>query len=671
VAASQERTLRAQLDEADALLDVVFARAPVGLAFFDDELRYVRVNERLAAMNGLPAAAHLGRRVGEVLPDMPRDVEDDLRRVLHTGEPLVEVEVSGLTRASKGRREWLASYWPVRPAGADAITGIGAVVFDVTDRRIARRAIRAQADRYEALLIALSEAGEGMVVVEEDGHCVYANAAFEQISGYTFPELATLESLVELTRPAALDGCDWVEGAGLLALRRRDGTTVDVEAAGVPLESDQGRHLVVLVRDVTARLRDEAEREQLLTRAALTAEATEVLGAAGDEAQTLDALARLCVRELGDTCVAVLGDEPGGVRRTTVATRDPARESALVELQLRYPLDEEPHRAIGEVLRTGVTRVIDDLGDEHIRAIAVDDRHLELLRALAVRSAFLVPMRARHGVCGVLAVGVADPAPDAREMLVGALEDLGRLGALALESARLTEERAASARTLQRSLLPPRLPEIPGIELAARHRPADEGAEVGGDFYDCFDAGGGEWAVAIGDVSGRGAEAAAVATLARCTLRAAVLTNRHPEAVLRELNDAVVGQGREYRFCTALYVSLCPRADGADLRLAGGGHPLPLIVRARGTVETAGRTGTLLGVVPDPDLGTAEVHLGAGDVIVLVTDGAAPGDLGGFLRDYAGRDADTIAGAIEDRAIAAGGGRLRDDAAVVVLRAAV
>src|SRR5919199_2510271 len=229
VAASQHRTLRAQLDEADALLDVVFARAPVGLAFFDEELRFVRVNDRLAAINGLPVADHLGRRVRDVLPDMPRDVEADLRRVLKTGQPLIEVEVSGRTPASRRRREWLASYWPVRPAGGDVVTGIGAVLFDVTDRRIARRAIRAQADRYEALLLALSEAGEGLVVVEEDGHFVYANAAFEQISGYTFPELITLDSLVELTRGGE-------HGPGITALRRRDGGTVEVEAAAVPLE---------------------------------------------------------------------------------------------------------------------------------------------------------------------------------------------------------------------------------------------------------------------------------------------------------------------------------------------------------------------------------------------------------------------------------------------------
>jgi PAS domain S-box-containing protein len=662
VAASQHRTLRAQLDEADALLDVIFARAPVGLAFFDDELRFVRVNDRLAAINGLPVADHLGHRPSDVLPGLPPDVEDDLRRVLHTGQPLIEVEVSGVTPASGRRREWLASYWPVRPAGGDEITGIGSVVFDVTDRRIARRAMRAQADRYEALLLALSEAGEGLVVIGDDGHFVYANAAFEQISGYTFPELITLDSPLALT-----EGVE--EPEGLVTLRRRDGTIVDVEAAAVPLESDQGRHLVVLVRDVTARRRADAERARLLTRAALTAQAAEALAAARDERAMLDALAGLCVRELARTCVAVLGDKPGAVRRTAVAARDPERERALLELQLRYPLDEQPHRAIEEVLRSGRARVMTDLGDEHLRSVAVDERHLELMRsAFAPDVGVIVPLRGRGGISGALAVGVA---PGDEELAVGALEDVGRLGALALEAARLADERATMARTLQRSLLPPTLPDIPGVEIAARHRGSGGGAEVSADFYDAFAAGDGEWAVAIGDVCGRGAEAAAVTTLARCTLRAAVLQDRRPDAVLRSLNDAVLGRGADFRFCTTLHLSVRPRERGADVRLSSGGHPLPLLVRAGGEVEPAGSAGTLLGVVPDPELTSADVRLEPGDALVLVTDGAAPGDLAGFLRGCAGRSAEAIAAAVEERAVAAGGGRLRDDAAVVVLRAAV
>ena len=140
-----------------------------------------------------------------MLPE-PAQVRDDVRRVAETGEPRPSVEVRGETPAQPGvEREWLASYWPVRAAAGGELIGVGAVVFDVTDRRAAERALRTQTDRYETLLVALSEVGEGMVVLE-DGRCVYANPAFEQLSGYAFPELAAMESLLELVEPERARG---------------------------------------------------------------------------------------------------------------------------------------------------------------------------------------------------------------------------------------------------------------------------------------------------------------------------------------------------------------------------------------------------------------------------------------------------------------------------------
>jgi PAS domain S-box-containing protein len=686
------RSLQAELADAYALLDVIFAHAPVGLALFDDELRYVRVNDRMAAMSGLPAARHLGRPVRDVLPGLPPDVEDDLRRVLDTGEPLVEVDVAGETPARPGsRREWLSSYWPVRPAGGDRISGIGAVVFDVTERRVARRAIRAQADRHEALLLALSEAGQGMVVAEEDGRCVYANAAFEQMTGYTFPELAAMETLFGIVVPEQREEAirrfglrmerGWADTGYTVGLRRRDGDAIDLEVAGVPLESGEGRQLVVLARDVTARRRAEAERERILARARLMAEASELFDESPEEGRMLQSVARLCVRDLAESCVVLLGDSPGAVRRVAAAARDPERERVLHELHLRYRFDDDPEHPVVEVLRTGRARVIERLDDAWLKGVAVDERHLGLLRELRVGGAVLVPMRARGAVCGVLALGFASLEYEDRDFLLAVLQDLGRRAALALHSARLHEERSAIARTLQRALLPAALPDIPGIDVAARYRAAGEGDEVGGDFYDCFDLGGGEWAVVIGDVCGRGAEAAAVTALARNAIRAAALRDRRPVSVLRELNEAVLRHGADHRFCTALYLTLSPREDGgADVRLAVGGHPLPLLVHGDGGVGTAGRSGTLLGVLPDPELHEVALPLDAGDALVLFTDGVVesgragdpPGSarLSAFLGGCAGQGARRMAAGLERRALEVQHGELRDDLAVVVVRAA-
>jgi sigma-B regulation protein RsbU (phosphoserine phosphatase) len=186
---------------------------------------------------------------------------------------------------------------------------------------------------------------------------------------------------------------------------------------------------------------------------------------------------------------------------------------------------------------------------------------------------------------------------------------------------------ASLARTLQASLLPPHLPEIPGLDVAARYRSAENDLEVGGDFYDLFDlgtaAGGGEgWGVVIGDVCGKGPEAAALTSVARHTVRAAAMREPRPSGVLSQLNDAVLHQDVGERFCTAVYARVLPGADGVAMSLSCGGHPLPLVLRADGSVETAGHPGTLLGLFEAPELTDTEVELAPGDAAVFFTDGA-------------------------------------------------
>jgi PAS domain-containing protein len=269
IAALRSRLQRAnaELGEALGLLDVVFAHAPVAIALLDRELRFVRVNDRLAEISGAPTDDHRDRASGELLP---AEVVEDAARVVRTGTALSDVEVSG-----DGRR-WVVSYWPVRG-------GVGVIMIDVTERRAAERALRAQTDRYEALLDALSEVGEGLVVMERDGRCVFANAAFEQLSGYTFPELAAMESLLDLLaeedRP--------IRPGRPMSMRRRDGARVELDVGFTGFEVEDGRQLVVVVRDITARRRAEAERERLLARAALLAEASVLFDRSLDEEITI------------------------------------------------------------------------------------------------------------------------------------------------------------------------------------------------------------------------------------------------------------------------------------------------------------------------------------------------------------------------------------------------
>ena len=666
-AEAREATRRAE--ETFALLDVIFGHAPVGLAFYDRDGRFVRVNDRLAEINGLPAERHLGRTLAEVVPDLP-DAADTVRSVAESGRPAIEVEVTGETPAQPGvQREWLASYWPVRTHDDAEPLGVGVVVFEMTDRRAAERALRAQTDRYETLLLALSEVGEGMIVIEDE-RCVYANAAFEQLSGYTFPELAAMESVFELVVESQREEAerrarrradqDLVDPTYGLAMRRRDGGRVLLELAGVPLEVEGRRQLVVVVRDVTARRQAEDERERLLRRAALLAEASSLFDQSLDEERTVRSVARLCVRDLADTCMVVLGGPPL-VRRAVAVARDPERDRLVAELpteELIGPTGD----AIREVLRTGQGVVL-----EAPRAVAP-----------GITAAVVAPLSARGRVLGALAVGFEHLAPADRAETLALFEDLGRRAALALDNSRLYEERREIAQTLQRSLLPPELPAIPGVQIAARYLAAGSGNEIGGDFYDCFATGGGDWALVVGDVCGKGAEAAGITALARYTLRASVLHSRRPRRVLTELNEALLRQGLDYRFCTVLYASVTPRPDGTEVVLATGGHPLPLVIRAAGGVETAGSPGTLLGILDAPEISEERVMLGPGDALVLYTDGvveASPLDdalgperLAEFLGGLGGAGAARIAEAVELKALEVQDGRLRDDVAVVVMR---
>ena len=266
--------------------------------------------------------------------------------------------------------------------------------------------------------------------------------------------------------------------------------------------------------------------------------------------------------------------------------------------------------------------LVEEVGDARLREAAQDADHLRLLRALNPISAIAVPMLLRGRALGVITLVNADSGRrfDAHDLPLA--EDLAARAATAVDNARLYRTRSAIAQTLQASLLPPHLPEIEGVESAARYRAAGEGAEVGGDFYDLFSVADGHWIAVIGDVCGKGAAAAAVTALARYTIRTAAVRRRSPAAILRWVSDAMVRHDpQDGRFCTIACVHLETDRTPVRITVACGGHPLPLILRADGSVAEAGGSGTLLGLVEDPDVQDHEAQLQPGDTLVLYTDG--------------------------------------------------
>jgi phosphoserine phosphatase RsbU/P len=235
------------------------------------------------------------------------------------------------------------------------------------------------------------------------------------------------------------------------------------------------------------------------------------------------------------------------------------------------------------------------------------------------------------------------------------------------------------AETLQRGLLPPQLPVVPGVALGAAYRAGGVGTLVGGDFYDVFELSGGRWGVAIGDVRGKGAEAASVTAMMRWTIRSAALREHSPSRVLEALNTVLLSATTPGDTGTAIYACLETDRDPKTLTLAVAGHPTPLRMSAGGDVAAVGETGTMLGALSQPELHDTAVALSPGDVLLLYTDGVTesrtpegffgPDRLAAALRATRGADAPDVARSVEAAVTEAAGGRLTDDVALLVIAA--
>ncbi|MCU1452710.1 MAG: Stage sporulation protein [Acidimicrobiales bacterium] len=416
----------------------------------------------------------------------------------------------------------------------------------------------------------------------------------------------------------------WIEARGRLVAdaigppHRMVGVATDITERRMVDEMKES----LLAREHQARLAAEAARE----RVAFLAAASASLSASLDPAVTLESLARLLVPHLCDVCFIDLLDEEGRLVEAAAGHHDADALALVRELRRRRSaLGDQGGIWSGQrVALTGEAEMVADIRDEDYRRVTDDPQHLQLMRRFGARSGAAVPLVARGRVLGVLTlICVGERRRFSAEDLP-LVEDLGRRAAMAVDNARLYESRNRVARTLQRSLLPPALPTIAGIEVAARYRVAEAETEIGGDFYDVFEVSDGAWAVVIGDVCGRGPEAAAITGLMRHSVRAAAVHESRPSRILSQTNEAVLGQIDDTRFCTAAMLRLHPpglRGRSARITASSGGHPRPLVVHPDGRVEWIDCAGTLLGVLPKPTLVDATVVLPRGSSVVLFTDG--------------------------------------------------
>jgi len=494
----------------------------------------------------------------------------------------------------------------------------------------------------------LQSAQDAIVSMDADGLVVDFNPAAEEMFGYREPDVVGSELASLLIPPADRDrhrsslarylatGRSSILGrrVELLALRA-DGQELPVEVTVTHVDDPGQMLFTAYIRDISDRRRVEQMRAQLLAneraaraeaesaneRLSFLADASVVLASSLNYRRTLSKLTKLAVPRVADWCTIEIVDPNGSVQSIEVTHSDPEKIATAKEFRLRYPPDPTEPGGIYEVIRTSRSIVYPEITDEMLEAGTRDPEQRDLARSLGLRSAMIVPLIARGRSMGAITFASAESGRRFGDADLEFAEDLARRASLAIDNARLYEERSHIARTLQRSLLPPELPEVPGIEMAALYQPAAiERNEVGGDFYDVFEIREGEWAIAIGDVCGKGVEAAALTGFARHTLRAVAVHQRVPSAVLSTLSEALRREDGE-RFSTVAFALLEPRADGARLTVACGGHPLPLVLRRNGHAETIGVPGTLLGIFEEVEVEDRSIELEPGDTVVFFTDG--------------------------------------------------
>jgi serine phosphatase RsbU (regulator of sigma subunit) len=379
------------------------------------------------------------------------------------------------------------------------------------------------------------------------------------------------------------------------------------------VQADDGEKLVVnIIEDVT-RAQIAKLRERFLS------EAGQALSSSLDYEETLQRVARLAVPQLADWCAVEMPDEWGQLQQVALAHVDPEKVALGQRMRERYPPNPAEVTGVPAVIRTGQSELYAEIPDELLEQSGLEDEQLQLIRDVGLRSVMIVPMRVGERVLGAITFASADSERRFDEDDLDFAEGVARRAAVAIENARLYTERARIAETLQESLLPERLPDVPGWELEASYAAGERGSEVGGDFYDVFEVEGG-FMVLLGDVTGRGVVAAALTATVRHTARTGALFDARPAAILALVNRVLCDQSG-----LAPVTLVCARiergAQAAEITLASGGHPLPVLRRADGRLERLGFNDLLLGVIRDERWAEHSSRLERGDAILFYTDG--------------------------------------------------
>jgi PAS domain S-box-containing protein len=565
----------------------------------------------------------------------------------HTGEATVRVGSQGTEPADPAS----AATVPLRARGREIGTlVIGGRAFGDDDREFLRvlggrvalaldnAGLSLELTTVEQQLEAILEnLGEAVTVQDRSGQLVFANRAAADLLGaesvadlLATPPMDLVERFTNYNEDGTplnleqLPGRHVLQGreAQPLVVRAIERSTGEerwrmTKSTAVLGPAGEVRLAVNVIEDIT-----DAKRAELAQR--LLADASALLASSLDYTGTFQRVADLAVRALADWC-SVSVPQGDVLEQVAVAHSDPAMVEVARSYARRWPQSIDAADGAAAVMRTGEPQLIPEITDELFDLAPLEDEQREELRKLGLYSVITVPVASAERTLGVLSLVSAESHRRFNEADLALAQELGRRAGTALENARLYTQLERVASTLQRSLLPPALPEVPGWSFHSLYLPSGGETEVGGDFYDVFPTAAG-WMAVMGDVVGRGPAAAALTAMARYTLRTAGSLVGTPTMGLARLNDNLRARG-EMALCTVAIALLRDDSDEASLVCAG--HPLPYLIRG-GEVRAVGRIGPLLGAFDHGHWLAASVRLEPGDVMVLYTDGVldakGPGD---------------------------------------------
>lgn len=561
----------------------------------------------------------------------------------------------------------------------ESMFAIGNQIGLYLDRLRAEEAVR----QSEALKGATLEAAPDCIItLDNEGRILEFNPAAERTFGYPREDvmgkkidgtiLRSLRSAKNGFTSMVNDPETGIVGRPIeVTAVRSDGEEILVELALRAVEPGAQSLYTAFLRDITQERRAAEARTFLSDVGGL-------LTSSLNHAVILRRVAERSIPFLGDCCL-IDSIEAGDILERVAAglsDRLPAASLSCFELYLEKPYEQHP---VIKAIRSGRTEVVTNFDESVLRGMARDTARLEELKALGLESLIVAPLMGRGRRVGAITFLSVAGGRRLDDDDVGLVEELAiRVGA-AIDNALLYREKSRIARTLQQSLLPLKMPKIPGLDVAATYHAAGEGHDVGGDFYDVFQYGN-HWAVVVGDVSGRGASAAALTGLVRYTVRSEAMQEKEPPRIISVLNEAIISQTRDEQFCTLTFARVDLTPQGAHLSVVCAGHPEPIVLRAGGGLERVPQTGALLGAYP-VELVEQLVDLGKGDSVVFYTDGviearSSTGESFGYERlqeligSCNGAKAATIARKIEGAVLDFAGNSIQDDTAILVLRVA-